>query len=62
MMLYPPISELVKIAGNRYALVHLVAKKAREMANEEENYGSDKFVTMAVQELVSKAEEKEQDQ
>ncbi len=57
MMLYPPIGDLVKIAGNRYALVHMVAKKAREMASEEEGYASDKFVTMAVQDLVAEADE-----
>ena len=37
MMLYPPVAELVSKTGNRYQLVNLVARRAREIsANAEE--------------------------
>lgn len=36
MMLYPPMAELTEKVGSRYQLVNLVAKRAREIANDAE--------------------------
>ena len=36
MMLYPPMNDLVNKVGSRYQLVNLVARRAREIANEAE--------------------------
>ena len=33
-MLYPNLTELIKITGNRYRLVNVVAKKARDIADD----------------------------
>ncbi|MBR7137131.1 MAG: DNA-directed RNA polymerase subunit omega [Clostridia bacterium] len=33
MMLYPTLESLVNIIGNRYLLVNVTAKRAREIAN-----------------------------
>jgi DNA-directed RNA polymerase omega subunit len=39
MMLYPPMSSLVDKVGSRYLLVNLVARRARQIANEAEENG-----------------------
>ena len=36
MMLYPPVSDLVKKVGSRYQLVNLIARRARAIAAEAE--------------------------
>ena len=37
MMLYPPMSELVKKVGSRYLLVNLVSRRAREISQKAED-------------------------
>lgn len=39
MMLYPPVADLVDKVGSRYALINLVAKRARSISAEAENAG-----------------------
>ena len=39
MMLYPPMASLVDKVGSRYLLVNLVARRARQIANEAEENG-----------------------
>ena len=54
MLLYPPISELAEKTGSRYQLVNVVAKRAREIANEAEQNGehlNEKAVSLAVNEI-----------
>lgn len=54
MMMYPPISELMKRTDSRYSLAIAVAKRARELAQGAEplvKCDSDKEVTEAVYEL-----------
>ncbi|MBR4953297.1 MAG: DNA-directed RNA polymerase subunit omega [Oscillospiraceae bacterium] len=54
MLLYPPISELAEKTGSRYQLVNVVAKRAREIANEAEQSGehlNEKAVSLAVNEI-----------
>ncbi len=54
MLLYPPISELAEKTGSRYQLVNVVAKRAREIANEAEQNGEhldEKAVSLAVNEI-----------
>ena len=41
-MINPPINDLVKKVGNRYSLVVAVAKRAREIAEEDKDGGKDK--------------------
>ncbi len=56
MMLYPPVADLVDKVGNRYVLVNLVAKRARELAAETDSLGDTtgkKPVTMAIDEVYS---------
>ena len=51
-MLQPAIGNLVEKAGSRYALVIAVAKRARELSEEEDiRNSSKKPVSMAVQEI-----------
>ena len=48
-MLYPPVADLLKQVPSRYLLVNLVAKRARDIAAEAEEYNEDlpeKPVTM----------------
>jgi len=55
-MLYPTLDSLVKIVGNRYLLVNLTAKRAREIAEKavEEGYKlPDKPVKLAVMEILN---------
>lgn len=54
MMLYPPMSDLIDKVGSRYALINLVAKRAREISAEAEEYGeplTKKPVSAAIDEV-----------
>lgn len=54
MMIYPPITELVKKTGSRYTLVIETAKRARQLslgAVPLTNVDSNKDVTVAVNEV-----------
>jgi DNA-directed RNA polymerase subunit omega len=51
-MLYPPVADLLKDVQSRYLLVNLVAQRARQIAEQAEEYHEDlpqKPVTMAIQ-------------
>ncbi len=53
-MLYPPVSELLKHVDSRYLLVNVVAHRARQIAEEAEEFNEDlpeKPVTLAIQEV-----------
>mgnify|MGYP000905893380 FL=1 len=53
-MLYPAMSTLLKNVDSRYLLVNLVAKRARDIAAEAEEYNEDlpeKPVTLAIEEV-----------
>ena len=54
MMLYPPVADLVNKVGSRYALVNLVAKRARNISAEAEKNGdplNKKAVSVAIEEV-----------
>ena len=54
MMLYPAINKLNEYIPNRYMMVNVVARRARQIALEAENNGQileDKPVTMAINEV-----------
>ena len=54
MMLYPAMSTLNKYVENRYLLVNVVARRARQIAAEAEKNGEhleEKPVTMAIDEV-----------
>ena len=54
MMLYPPVADLVNKVGSRYALINLVAKRARGISSEAENMGQSltkKPVSAAIDEV-----------
>ena len=51
MMNYPSLNELVQKAGCRYLLVTAVANRARQLQDHPEKLGSNKPVSMAVDEL-----------
>ena len=54
MMLYPPVADLVSKVGSRYALINLVAKRARSISQEAENLGqtlTKKPVSAAIDEV-----------
>ncbi len=51
MMNYPSLNELVEKAGCRYMLVTAVANRARQLQDHPEKLGSNKPVSMAVDEL-----------
>lgn len=54
MMLYPPMHKLTDVVPNRYQLVNVVARRAREIAEAAEESGerlADKPVTMAINEV-----------
>ena len=54
MMLYPPMSQLLKNVNNRYLLVNVVARRSRQIAAEAESMGvtlEDKPVTLAINEV-----------
>lgn len=53
-MLYPPVADLLKQVDSRYLLVNLIARRARQIAMEAEEFHEelpDKPVTMAIQEV-----------
>ena len=53
-MLYPPMSELLTHIGSRYLLVNVVARRARQIAIEAEEFGEalpEKPVTLAIREV-----------
>ncbi len=55
-MLYPPMSELLEHVNSRYLLVNLVARRARQIALEAEEFHEtlpDKPVTMAINEVAN---------
>ena len=54
MMLYPAMNKLTANVPNRYLLVNVVARRAREIADEAEEAGErlpEKPVTMAINEV-----------
>ena len=54
MMLYPPVADLVNKVGSSYALVNLVAKRARDISAEAEKNGeplTKKAVSSAIEEV-----------
>ena len=54
MMLYPPMADLVEKVGSRYLLVNLVARRARDIAAEQEENGEpsdEKPVSDAINEV-----------
>ena len=53
-MLYPPIADLLENVDGRYLLVNVVAKRARQIAEEANEFGEeleDKPVTLAIREV-----------
>lgn len=56
MMLYPPMASLVDKVGSSYLLVNVVARRAREIADEAEENGEPmekKPVSSAIDEVYS---------
>ncbi len=54
MMLYPAMNKLTEYIPNRYMMVNVVARRARQISVEAENNGrhlEEKPVTMAIQEV-----------
>ena len=54
MMLYPAMNKLTAHVPNRYLLVNVVARRARQIAQEAENAGekmTEKPVTLAIHEV-----------
>ena len=55
MMLYPAMNKLTSVVPNRYMLVNVVARRARQIADEAEESGerlSEKPVTIAINEVL----------
>ena len=55
-MLYPAMSELLKHIDSRYLMVNVVARRARQLAIEEETFHEpleDKPVTIAINEVAA---------
>lgn len=53
-MLYPPVADLLKNVDSRYLLVNVVARRARQIAEEAEELQeelTEKPVTLAIQEV-----------
>lgn len=53
-MLYPAMNKLTEYVPNRYMMVNVVARRARQIADEAEQMGeklAEKPVTMAINEL-----------
>ena len=53
-MLYPPVADLLKDIESRYLLVNVVAQRARQIAEEAEEFGeelTEKPVTLAIREV-----------
>ena len=56
MMLYPAMNKLTAHVPNRYLLVNVVARRARQIAQEANEFGEDlpdKPVTMAIREVAA---------
>ena len=56
MLLYPSVDALNEEVPNRYLLVNVVARKAREIADDAENVGEsleEKPVTLAINEVAA---------
>lgn len=54
MMLYPPVQDLLKNVDNRYLLVNVVARRARQISIESEGRGEiliEKPISLAIQEV-----------
>ena len=54
MMLYPAMNKLTQYVPNRYMMVNVVARRARQIAADAERNGqniNDKPVTMAIDEI-----------
>lgn len=54
MMLYPAMNKLTEYVPNRYMMVNVVARRARQIASEAEMNGdclNEKPVTMAINEV-----------
>ena len=54
MMLYPAMNQLTSVIHNRYLLVNVVARRARQISIEAEQEGyalEDKPVTLAIREV-----------
>lgn len=54
MMLYPAMNKLTEYIPNRYMMVNVVARRARQISVEAENNGvhlEDKPVTLAIHEV-----------
>lgn len=54
MMLYPAMNKLTEFVPNRYMMVNVVARRARQIADEAEEAGeklTEKPVTIAIREL-----------
>ena len=54
MMLYPSMTTLTKYVSNRYCLVNVVARRARQISEKAENMGeklTEKPVTQAINEV-----------
>lgn len=54
MMLYPPMNKLTEYVPNRYMMVNVVARRARQIAADAEARGehlTEKPVTMAIHEV-----------
>ena len=53
-MLYPPVADMLKNVSSRYLLVNVIANRARQIAEEAEQYNeelTDKPVTLAIREV-----------
>ena len=53
-MLYPPVADLLKDVKSRYLLLNVVAQRARQIAEEAEEFGeelTEKPVTLAIREV-----------
>ena len=53
-MLYPPIADMLDKVDSRYLLVNVVAKRARQIAEEANEFGEEleeKPVTLAIREV-----------
>ena len=56
MMLYPAMNKLTAHVPNRYLLVNVVARRARQIAQEAENEGikmNEKPVTLALDDVIN---------
>ena len=65
MMLYPALTDLVGYVGNRYKLVNMISKRAREIAEEAETANislDEKPVKLVMLELYSAIAPKDREQ